>query len=231
MKKLTTLAISAAALTGIAVADADVSFSTGVHSDYIYRGVDLGDDQEFADFGLDVAGSCDCGVDWYAGIWYASTTGTAVDELDIFAGISKDLGFGSVDFGYITYTYSEGTQNDAELYLGFSTTLAGVDLGANWSVGTDGGWESGSWVDLSAGYGYEGLNLELGLGFAFGSANYAPDVDGLATYSATLSYEYAISDDITISPYVSYVINTDDYEGAAGDDEHFYGGASLSYAF
>jgi len=242
MKKLTTFAISAAALTGIAVADVDASFYTGVHSDYVFRGVDLSEEEVFYDFGVDVSGSCDCGLDWYAGLWYAAVDGSdnnptsfgAPDELDIFAGVSKDFGFGTVEIGYIAYTFSGdlATGNDAEAFIGFSTTLSGIDLGVTTYIGTEGIWNSGVWVDLYASYEFYGFGLDLNLGFAGGSAIGSDDVDGLATLSASLGYDIAISDDISLSPYLSLVINTDDYRDATGTDANdFFGGATLSFAF
>lgn len=242
MKNITLFAISAAALTTAAVAEVEASVSAGIHSRYNFRGIDFAAPGEaLVDLGLEAGGSCDCGFDWYAGMWYGSTTnGAAYDETDVYFGISKDFGFGAVDAGFVTYTYDDGTENDSEVYVGLSTSVAGIDFGSTTSIGTGGWWKNGVWQSFTAGYGYdlaEGLSvgIEAGLNLAFGQSVYAPDVDGVASYYATLSLEYAVSEDISFSPYVTFHENTEDFDAASALNnttiEGWVAGASLSFSF
>lgn len=248
MRHITTFAISAAALASVAVAEVEASATAGFHTLYIFRGIDFTDtgsnsaENSLFDFGFDVGGSCDCGLDWYAGIWQGRTSDDSpYNETDIYAGVTKDLGFGSVDLGVITYTYDDGTDNDAEIYVGLSTSVAGIDFGSTTSIGVAGAWEDGIWQQFTLGYGIDlndktSVGFELATGLAFGNAFYADDIDGFALFQATLSVEHALSDDVTLSPYVSYVTTDDDYTGttAPGVDLTYEGlivGASLSFTF
>ncbi len=235
MRTITSFAISALALASVASADVDASAYFGAHSQYIYRGVDLGADETLTDFGLDFSGSCDCGLDWYAGIWYASTDTT--DELDIFFGATKDLGFGTVDFGYINYTYPDSnTTNDSEIYLGLSTSYRGFDLGFTTSFGLDGALDNVTWFEATLGYTFDVYGYALGLEAATSYQAGANGVQDFAYSSITASTDISISEDLTFSPYLSYIVNSSDYRdsisgtpGAEGDE--FIGGASLSFAF
>jgi len=225
MRNITSFAISAAALAGIAAAEVETSAYVGVHSDYIYRGADFGGDQSLTDFGLDFAGSCDCGLDWYAGLWYAQD---ATNELDIFAGVTKDLGFGTIDLGYITYTYPSSGNSDSEIYVGLSTSYQGLDLGLTTSFGLDGEYgEDVTWIEGSIGYGVDlagyAVALEVATGYQTGDAG----IDGFAYGSITASTDVALNDSMTLSPYVSYIQTSDAYQGFHG----FVGGASLSFSF
>ena len=118
MKKTSTiLAITSGLFFGQAQAEIESEFHVGYNSDYIYRGVELGEDAY--EYGLDIAGSSDCGLDWSAGIWSISPDGAGDDELDIYASVGKDLGIGSVAAGFTVYTYdgASGLDDDAEVYL------------------------------------------------------------------------------------------------------------------
>ena len=222
MRKITKFAVSAVALAGIAHAEVETSAYAGVHSKYIYRGSDLGDN--LVDFGLDLAGSCDCGLDWYAGVWDASVEDADAEETDVFAGISKDLGFGAIDLGGIVYTYSDATKREAEGYIGLSTSVAGLDLGLTYSHGFDGAVDGTNWIEGTIGYGIELAGQAIGLELGAGSTN---KDGGLGYYSATASTDVALSEAITLSPYVSYVQTGEEISG----DDGFFGGASLSFSF
>lgn len=240
MRNITTFAISAIALAGVASAEIESSVSAGYHSRYLFRGIDFtGAENDMVDFGLEVGGACDCGADWYAGLWHGrtlngnGTTGSLYNETDIYAGVSKDLGIGTVDVGFIVYTYDDRTENDSEAYLGLSTGYAGFEIGATTYVGTGGSWKNGVFQEFTAGFGQEvggvALGIELSAGFAFGQAGYGADVDGLATYSATVSTDYSVSDDITLSPYISYVQNNEAWN--RGTVDGFVGGVSVGFNF
>ena len=252
MRNIKKITLCAFALSGMAYAEVEASVTAGAHSRYIFRGLDFAIDSnpegglstgnQLIDFGIDVGGSSDFGVDWYAGLWYGSTTNDSdYNETDIYFGLTKDFGFGTADIGLVTYTYDDDKANDSEIYLGLSTEFAGLSLGSTTSVGTGGLWENGVYQEFTLGYGFDVSSnasgaLDLSAGLLFGNAGYASDVDGFGTLSATLSVEVAFSEDITLSPYVQYVFNTDDFEDAADDAgsvtrDGFLAGASVSFAF
>ena len=242
MRNITTFVVSAVAVAsafaGSTASTTALDVSAGYHSRYIFRGLDftIGENQ-FADFGIDVSGECDCGLGWYAGLWngrMSNNNGGSFEynETDVYGGVTKDLGFGSIDLGAVTYTYDDGTENDSEIYLGLSTSAFGLDFGSTTSVGTGGSWKNGVWQEFTAGYGIDlndttSLGLELGAGFAFGQAGYGADVDGLASYTATLSLDKALSDDLGAGVYVTNIQNNEAWAGGA---DYTVAGVALSFS-
>ena len=239
MKKTSTiLTITSGLFFGQAQAEIESEFHVGYNSEYIYRGFELGKDAY--EYGLDFAGSSDCGLDWSAGIWSISPDGGADDELDIYASVSKDLGIGSVAAGFTVYTYDEpATADDAEVYLGFSTQKAGLDLGLTVFFGTDGALQDAVLLEGSIGYSFElssktTANIGIVYGYLLDEGGFADD--GGLYASASISLDYAVSDNITLSPYVSYSDGDEDIIEAPGStstaaDGVLFGGASVSISF
>ena len=233
MKKTSTiLAITSGLFFGQAQAEIESEFHVGYNSDYIYRGAELGEDAY--DYGLDFAGSSDCGLDWSAGIWSISPDGGSDDELDIYASVGKDLGIGSIAAGFTVYTYdAANTADDAEVFLGFSTQQAGLDLGLTVFFGTAGALEDAVLLEGSIGYSFElssktTANIGIVYGYLLDEGAFADDGELYA--SASISLDYAVSDSITFSPYVSYNEGEEDIIGAtAADGAHV--GASVSFSF
>lgn len=234
MKKTSTiLAITSGLFFGQAQAEIESEFHVGYNSEYIYRGAELGVDAY--EYGLDFAGSSDSGLDWSAGIWSISPDGEDgnVDELDIYASVSKDLGIGSIAAGYTVYTYDGGFTDDAEVYLGFSTQSCGLDLGLTVFFGTDGIFQDAVLLEGTIGYSFEvssktTANIGIVYGMLLDEGEFAEDGELYA--SASISLDYAVSDSVTFSPYVSYNEGEEDILGAiAADGVH--GGASISFSF
>ena len=234
MKKTSTIiAITSGLFFGQAQAEIESEFHVGYNSEYIYRGVELGKDAY--EYGLDFAGSSDSGLDWSAGIWSISPDGTGDNELDIYASVSKDLGIGSVAAGFTVYTY-DALNDDAEVYLGFSTQSCGLDLGLTVFFGTDGIVEEAILLEGTIGYSFEvssqtTANIGITYGYMLdeGVGGYASD-DGEVYASASISLDYAVSDSITFSPYVSYSEGEEKRIADAADGVLF-GGASVSLSF
>jgi len=250
MKKTSTiLAIGSGLLLSQAQAEIESEFHVGYNSEYIFRGVDLGDDAY--EYGLDFAGSCDCGFDWSAGIWSISPDGSDgnVDELDIYGAISKDLGFASVAVGFTAYTYDGGAQDDAEAFIGFGAEpIAGLEAGVTLYFGTDGILQDQILLEGSLGYSVAmsdkaALNFGMTYGYIIEDGKFTNPAgpyavgDGQAYFTATVSADVALSDDLTFSPYVSYVEAFDENLGAAptnggaGIQDGFIAGAKVSFAF
>jgi hypothetical protein len=258
MKKTIALsALSAMALTGFAYSQEDSSvatdFAVSYNTHYVFRGVDLGDD--LYTYGLDVAGTDFCGFDWSAGIWYANwdagrgdvtlnTVGgpvTVVDapfadeELDIYGEISRDFGGFTASAGFIRYIFPDvDDSGNTEIYAGVGTEFGGVDLGATvyWNVDADDDsvTDSGDlYYELSAAYGFdisEKLSAEAGV--AVGFFDFEAE-EGYAQVTGTLGLSYALSDNLSVSPYVAYADADNDYAGA--DEDTFFGGVSVGYSF
>ncbi len=239
-KTFTILAIGSGLFFGQAQAEIESEFNVGYNSKYVFRGLDLGDDAY--EYGLSLAGSGNYGLDWSAGFWGISPDGEdgAVDELDLFAEVSKDFGCVAVAAGFTVYTYPNGgLADDAEVYLGFSGNCYGIDAGVKVLFGTDGIYQEQILIEADLGYSYElSSTVDLNVGFVVGyiadegQGVYASD-DGVAYYSASLSFDVALSDDITLSPYVSYVDGNGGTMNAADMfiEDGFIGGARLSFSF
>jgi hypothetical protein len=232
-KTSTILAIGSGLLLSNVQAEIESEFHVGYNSDYIFRGVELGKDAY--EYGLDFAGSSDSGLDWSAGIWSISPDGEDgnVDEFDIYASVSKDLGIGSVAAGFTVYTYDGGASDDAEVYLGFSTQSCGLDLGLTVFFGTDGIFQDAILLEGTIGYSFEvsskaTANIGIVYGYLLDEGDFADDGELYA--SASISLDYAVSDSITFSPYVSYNEGEEDIFGPFAADG-FIGGAKVSFSF
>jgi len=242
MKKTSTLlAIGSALAMGSAQAEIDVDLGVGYNSQYIFRGVDLGDDA--FEWGIDASGSCECGFDWSIGVWSISPDNEdgSDDEFDIFGEISKDLGCGTLALGFTNYDYdNSGTTDDTEIYFGGTTEFAGVEAGLTLLYGVDGVLDEQFLLIGSLAYGFDvsdKISAELSVSAGYiadegKNGGYATD-DGFAYSTTTLAFEYAVSEDITFSPYVSYTDgDSSTINGASNNVFHgFYGGASVSYSF
>jgi uncharacterized protein (TIGR02001 family) len=134
MKSLTK-AIAVASLATVATAaNAEVSVTGGVMSDYVFRGVSVD------------TGSGYVSVDWdgglfHAGIWSADITDGL--EIDIYAGLGGDLGDTGISWGIdlTRYEYTGGDSGFAQNELAVSAGIAGfsaqVVAGQNVDEGSD----------------------------------------------------------------------------------------------
>lgn len=182
---------------------------------------------------------CDCGLDWSAGIWSISPDGTDgnVDELDIFGAVSKDFGFLAVAVGFTAYTYDGTADDDAEVFIGFSAEPTdNLSAGVTVFFGTDGAIEDQVLIEGSLGYTHaisDTVAANVGVVYGYiadeGVAGYASD-DGSAYFSATLSLDVALSEDLTFSPYVSY-IDGEDGRLVGQIQDGVIGGAKVSFSF
>ncbi len=238
MKKTSTiLAIGSGLFLSNAQAEIESEFHVGYNSEYIFRGTDLGDDAY--EFGLNFAGSSDFGLDWSAGVWSISPDGSDgnVDELDIYAAVSKDFTYGTVAVGFTAYTYDGPIQDDADVFISFAAEpLEGYDASLTVFFGTDGALEDQVLLELSAGHSFsisERVSGNFGLTFGYiadeGDGGYAQS-DGSAYFSATLSLDVALSDEMTFSPYVSF-IDGDDSRLVSTVQDGVIAGGRVSFSF
>lgn len=241
MKKTTTiLAIGSGLLLSHAQAEIESEFHVGYNSEYIFRGVDNGNDA--FEYGLNLAGSCDCGLDWSAGVWHISPDqgGRVDDELNVYAAVSKDLGFATAALGFTNYQY-DGAADDSEVFLGFSGDFAGISGGLTAFFGTDGALQDQILLEGDLGYAIEindktTVNFGLTYGYILedGKVGTRPQYaagNGKAYFSASVSADIALSDDITLSPYVSFVEAYDQNIAAANVQDGFVSGAKISFSF
>lgn len=200
------------------------SFGAGYHSDYIFRGSNFGSD--LVDWSLEASTSV-AGFDLTAGVW-AARFNDGGEEVDFYAGASKDLGFATVNFGYILYYFDNDTSvNTQEVYLGLSKEYAGVDFSIT------------SYYDFDQ---IDQFYTELGAAKSFAlpvvgdiDASLTVGIDdsfGFTHAQGTLSKDVALNSAVTLTPYVSYSLEFDDVDsaGIVRDDE-FIAGASIGFSF
>ncbi len=219
-------------LNGFAQAELENEFHVGYNTDYIFRGADLGADA--FEYGYDVSGEGYCDFIWSAGLWYITPQGQADDELDIYAALSKEIGFVTAEAGFTNYSYpGGGFDDDAEVYLGLSGEYAGLGLGAKAYYGTEGILESQFLGEVSAAYGFEFTDKLSGSasvtgGFILdeGDGGYTTD-SGYVFTNVNLGLSYALAENISLNPYLAYT----DADESVGDFSGVYGGATLSFAF
>ncbi|MFC4993667.1 hypothetical protein [Rubritalea tangerina] len=233
----------------------------GAHSDYIFRGALLG--RPLIDAGVDLTKSA-WGLDFGLGAWYGGFKETAtgaefnVQELDLYAEVSKDFGFARFTTGYIHYNFFGGAGNLAtvpghpdaldindanEVYFTLSKDFCyGISAAYTyfWNV-TDtknydnDGYSVGTLAkdDLFV----EGLSLTNDLG-------YYVEKGQLSHNTTSLSYDLAITENATLTPYLAFTWELDYYDNGRGtasydrvntygngEQNRFHGGVSLSVSF
>lgn len=226
------------------------SFSGELHvgydSQYDFRFVDLG--QDLAEAGLDLAFDFGNGWSLNAGAWFGSTNDSpqSFDELDLYAGLGFDLGWGSFEAGYYYYCLPDLKNADSrELYLK-------TGFGLPWELSLESTiyWDfrrySGIYVDTNLNRSFEiterlGLDLSVGFGYNDGNSlqisfkNPLGTCDGYQGWYATASLPWKITETLTFSPYVKYTHADSDLvtdgKGTSHGKQHLVGGAMLSVSF
>jgi hypothetical protein len=200
------------------------SFSAGYHSTYVFRGANFGDD--LTDWSLEASKTVGS-YDLTAGVWQGNVN-TAATETDFYLGASKDLGFATLDMGYIFYYFDGATAgNTQEVYLGLTKEMVGVEFSATYYYDFD--LNDTSYLELGASKtltlaGQE-LDASLTLGFDIEETE-------LSHVQANVSKSYDLNSAVSVTPYVQYsfAIEDNDYAGNLIDDE-FVAGVSLGFSF
>lgn len=258
-KTIGALAAASALAAGNASAEIEYEIHTGFSSAYIFRGIDLGD--ELAEVGVDMSTEV-AGFGLSAGLWYASwegpvgTSGPAgiggsgydadLDELDVYAEVSKDLGFATVALGYIYYHFPQanGGQylvplDDAqELYASISKDFFGVDFSLAHYFGLE--TDNDGYTELGASKGFElSPCLSLNTGAVLG---YLVEEGDLTHFQTKVSLDWAFTETATLSPYIAHSWSLSEGGTTAGQSgsstaiytgssNELFGGLSLAVSF
>lgn len=220
----------------------DAEFHVGYSSDYIFRGADLGGD--LYEFGLDFAGSGSVPVlgdlDWSAGLWYASIDdnsgimNSSYNELDVYGEVSKSLtDIFSVAVGLTNYSYfgtgaAGGVNDDVEPYVSIGADLFGLSFGAAAYLDGANNYRHDLYYEFTAAYEralMERLTFGLeGVVGVFDESNVDVSDDTDVYVGGTASLSYAVSDAITVTPYISATFSDN-----LGD--YLFGGVSVGFGF
>lgn len=222
---------------------------TGYTSEYLFRGLNLG--QDLIEVGADVSTEWN-GLGLSAGAWYGSfdadnsVLGVPVqidtDELDLYAEVSKDLGFMTASVGYIAYIYNQAESNDA-----FAKIEDGQEV--FFSVGRDLGFAAASLTyfwDIegdNGGYSEFALSRSFELGSCMdlnvaSNVSYFVEHGQLGAWTTRVSLDYKFAERAKLSPFVALSIalsddvdNAGNLAGSFGSDNELVAGSMLSVSF
>ena len=198
MKQLKVLsAIGLLAVAG--VAQAEVTSSIAITSDYDFRGFTQTGESPALQLSLDFA--TDFGL--YAGIWGSNVDqfsdgglNTASTEVDAYVGFSGEAGAFGWDAGLVYYTYEGASDlNFAELYGKFSISIVSFGVYFSNDFGGKATGDSGDsalygYVDLGIPAGPISIDLHAGLSSGDGieAAYGVPGEDSYTDFAVGLSY-------------------------------------------
>ena len=237
-KTIGALVAASAFAASYASAEIESEVHVGYSSDYLFRGINLG--THLVEAGADVATEYN-GLGLSAGAWYGSyDLGSVISttELDLYAEVSKDLGFVTAAVGYIKYinddttiqNFTAGQFDDAqEVYFSVAKSLYGVDfsLAYFWDIETD----NDGYAALDASKSFELSScLTLNTGATLG---YLAEQGQAGHLTAKVSLDYAYSETATISPFVaaSWSLNNDNDTVYANTRNELVAGTMLSVSF
>lgn len=204
------------------------SFTAGYHSTYVFRGVDFGDDM--VDWSL-AATKTVGSFDLTASVWQANVIGQPAGadlETDFTLNANKDLGFASLDFGYIFYYFEGATAlNTQEIYLGFSKEIAGFQFSSRWFYDIDLTDTLYSELSVKKSFAVGGFGFDTALAVGIN-----PEDTEVTHIQPTVSKTIELNSEVSITPYVSYSFAIEDLDsnGVVRDDE-FVAGVSLGFSF
>lgn len=207
------------------------SIGMGYDSMYNFRGVDLGPDAIWSGIDFNMALSDAVGLNF--GAWYTNPTGSvngshATDELDLYAFITGNIGDLEVAVGGTGFFFLEDGSDAQELGFTLGYSLGAFDIGGvyYYDFTTDGHYlelNGGTSIELT-----ERVSLELGTGISYGEGYYG--VSGFNHVFLTASLPIAITERLTLSPYISHTWAVDSLDDL-GEGDHLYGGAAFSVDF
>jgi uncharacterized protein (TIGR02001 family) len=235
-------AASAFAAGNASAVELDYNLHAGYTSEYLFRGTNLGNDLIEAGFdaSAEVSGFAVSG-----GVWYADFDSFGIDdvgnvgersqtEIDLYAEVSKDLGFLTASVGYIYY-YNDADDfgprlGDAqEVYFQVSREFYGVEASLTyyWDIVTD----NDGYAELAIAKGFE-LNgcLTLNVGTALG---YIAEEGHLAHLTTKVSLDWGFAEHAKLSPFVAASVDLSGGHGIAygAAKNELVGGALVSVGF
>jgi hypothetical protein len=238
-KTIGALVVASAFAAGNASAEIESEIHVGYSSDYLFRGINFG--THLVEAGADVSTEYN-GLGLSAGAWYGSYdlfSAISMTELDLYAEVSKDLGFLTAAVGYIKYinddttftSFGGGSKFDdaQEVYFSVAKSLYCVDFSLTyfWDIETD----NDGYAELAGSKGFElSPCLTLNTGAALG---YLAEQGQVGHLTAKVSLDYAYSETATISPFVAHSWSLSDDNDTAYEEtrNELLAGTMLSVSF
>ena len=211
-KTIGALAAASALVAGNAKAEIEYDIHTGYSTEYLFRGLNLGDN--LTEVGLDAAYDWN-GVKLSGGLWAAAFTNPTPrngndfsNEVDFYGQASKDLGFATLSAGYIYYWNVGKRGADAQevpftisrdfgfmsAYLTYFWTVAGANNDGYTELGASKNWTLSPCLTLS-------YNTNVG---------YLVEQGQATAWTNKLSLDWGFREHAKISPFVSYAMSLSD---------------------
>lgn len=243
-KTIGALAAVSALVAGNAKAEVEYELHTGYSSEYLFRGVKLGND--LVEAGADVKTQA-AGINLNAGAWYGAFDQSALNqnELDLYTGASHDFGFLTASLGYIFRNYdlgsssliNGGTEDNQEIAFGLSRDFGCVNASLTyyWTVGHSGGtWVGGSnngYTELALSHSFVlspclALNVGTNLGYLV--------EQGVATaWTTKVALDWGFAEHAKLSPFVAASLACSESRNSMWENtsNQLLGGAMLSVNF
>jgi uncharacterized protein (TIGR02001 family) len=235
-KTIGALAAASALVAGNASAEVEYEIHGGYSSEYIFRGIDLGNN--LTEVGLDAATEVN-GWGLSAGLWATAFDSPAPDDInsetDFYAEVSKDLGFATAAVGYIYY-WNAGPLgvDDQEVYFQLSRDF-GFATGSVtyfWDMCENGGGNNG-YTEFALSRSWElNLCLTLNVGTNVGWLTES-GADHLTAWTTKCSLDWGFVEHAKLSPFIALAIalGEDNQTAWAQTDNEFVAGSMLSVSF
>lgn len=240
MKKLVFALVFAALATVVVVPAAMAAIEVegdayvGVYEKYLWRGFDLSGDADYVfQYGSDLSAK-GFTLSWWGN--HNTDTGN-LDEVDVTLDYTYDINdLVSVSVGNILYDV-DGAEDTNELYAGVSlSTILEPSLTVYYDYDE---FDGSVYTVLSVGHSLDlakGLSLSLGASASYyymdASLTGTKDEDFLHNAEFSLGLDYAVNDQVTISPSLLYSAPlSNDAEDIAGIDDEFTGGVAVALSF
>ncbi|MDB4734630.1 hypothetical protein OAF62_02785 [Akkermansiaceae bacterium] len=245
--------------SGLANADVEGTVSASYSSEYVYRGVNFGDN--LTTLNITASGEA-AGLTWHAGLLHGNSElgesddglsgglllqDITIQETRMTLGVSKSLTDSvSVNAGMIVTSYDLVDSDRREIYVGASTQLAGIDLSGTIFFNDSSVYSGDAYYELSASYHHcmgDGLGATLavtygnwdedpftGLVNALDGTNLAPFEDvDFFSISAALTKDFGDGVSGTLS--VTHTISDVEEGGFQLTDDETVVGASVTFSF
>jgi uncharacterized protein (TIGR02001 family) len=229
-KTIGALAAASALAAGTASAQLEYEIHTGYTNEYLFRGLNLG--QDLVEAGVDVSSEWN-GLGVSAGAWYGSWDDA--NELDLYGSVSKNLGFATAAVGYIFYHYPQDfIANDAqEVYASLSREFFGFNTSLTYFWDIEGDNDGYAELALQKSFPLSQC-LSLNVGTALG---YYVEHSDFAHLTTKVALDWAFRENAILSPFIAGSLSLSDTAGSArqslnaGAKNQFVGGVKLSVGF
>ena len=239
-KTIGALAAVSALVAGNAVAEVEYELHTGYSNEYLFRGLNLG--QDLIEVGADVKAELN-GFGLSAGAWYGNVQNAQIvgpnsfgfDELDLYAAASRDFGFVTGSVGYIYRQYSNDLDSivslfddEQEVYFSLSRQFYGIDTSLTYYWGIEGDNNGYSELALTKAWELSGcVTLNTG-----GNVGYLVEEGDFTAITLKTSLDWGFAGTAKLSPFMAYSVSLcDDRQFYTHAKNQFVGGVMLSVGF